>query len=104
MHGLKSAILAICQKSAVWQCPVSAALKNGSQDFFPFNVYILILIFKKNMKPLSAVPPGLLVIQVQIQAVWCIVFKKYSKELQWFPLSNRTDNIGHQVVTAAHNN
>ena len=37
MHGLKSAILAIFQQSADWldwPCPVSAALQNGSQDFF----------------------------------------------------------------------
>ena len=37
MHGLKSAILAIFQKSADWldwPCPVSAALQNSSQDFF----------------------------------------------------------------------
>jgi hypothetical protein len=37
MHGLKSAILAIFQKSADWldwPCPGSAALQNGSQDFF----------------------------------------------------------------------
>jgi len=37
MHGLKSAILAIFQKSADWldwPCPVSAALQNGSKDFF----------------------------------------------------------------------
>jgi hypothetical protein len=37
---LKSAILAIFQKSAEWLdllCPVRAALQNGSQDFFfPF--------------------------------------------------------------------
>ena len=46
MHGLKSAILAIFQKLADWldwPCPVSAALQNGSQDFF-FLFYILILI------------------------------------------------------------
>ena len=37
MHGLKSAILAIFQKSAHWldwQCPVSAALQNRPQDLF----------------------------------------------------------------------
>ena len=46
MHGLKSAILAIFQKSADlldWPCPVSEALQNGSQEFF-FLFYILILI------------------------------------------------------------
>ena len=45
MHGLKSAILAIFQKSADWldwPCPVSAALQNGSQEFFLFYIYILI--------------------------------------------------------------
>ena len=47
MHGLKSAILAIFQKSTDWldwPCPVSAALQTGSQDFFPL-FYILILIY-----------------------------------------------------------
>jgi hypothetical protein len=37
MHGLKSAILAIFQKSADWldwPCPVSAAFQNSLQDFF----------------------------------------------------------------------
>ena len=37
MFGIKSAILAIFQNSADWldwPCPVSAALQNGSQDFF----------------------------------------------------------------------
>jgi hypothetical protein len=47
MHGLKSAILAIFQKSADWldcPCPVSAALQNGSQDFF-FLFYIKNFIY-----------------------------------------------------------
>jgi hypothetical protein len=47
MHGLKSAILAIFQKSADWldwPCPVSAALKNGSLIFF-FNILIFINFF-----------------------------------------------------------
>ena len=38
MHGLKSAILTIFQKSTDWldwPCPVSAALQNSSKDFFP---------------------------------------------------------------------
>ena len=37
MHGLKSAILAIFQKSVDWldwPCPVSAALQNFPHDFF----------------------------------------------------------------------
>ena len=33
MHGLKSAILAVFQKGLGWLCPVSAALKNPSQQF-----------------------------------------------------------------------
>jgi len=33
MHGLKSAILAIFQDGLGWLCPVSAALKNPSQEF-----------------------------------------------------------------------
>ena len=34
------------------------------------------------MKPLSEVAPGLLVIQIQIQAVWnCIVMSQYYKQL-----------------------
>jgi hypothetical protein len=47
MYGLKSDILAIFQKSADWldwPCPVSAALQNGSQDFFLFS--LLIYFFK----------------------------------------------------------
>ena len=42
MYGLKSAILAIIQKSANWldwPCPISAALKTGSWDFFFSLVY-----------------------------------------------------------------
>ena len=44
MHVLKSAILAIFHKLADWldwPCPASAALQNGSQEFFLF--YILIV-------------------------------------------------------------
>jgi hypothetical protein len=33
MQGLKSAILAIFQNGLEWLCPVSAALKNPSQEF-----------------------------------------------------------------------
>ena len=72
MHGLKSAILAIFQKSANWldwPCPVIAALQNRTQDLF-FLFYILIFIYFLNMKPLSEVATGLLVVQIQIQAVW----------------------------------
>ena len=53
MHGLKSAILAIFQKSADWldwPCPVSAALKNRPHDLFSL-FYILIFISFLNMKP-----------------------------------------------------
>ena len=74
MHGLKSAILAIFQKSADWldwPCPVSAALQNGSQDFFfSFTFTFKFSFIFLNMKPLSEVAPRLLVIQIQIQAVW----------------------------------
>ena len=64
MHDLKSEILTIFHKLADWldwPCPVSAALRNGSQNSFLF--YIL------HMKPLSEVAPCLLVIQIQIRAV-----------------------------------
>ena len=33
MQGLKSAILAIFQNELGWLCPVSAALKNPSEEF-----------------------------------------------------------------------
>ena len=33
MQGFKSAILAIFQNGLGWPCPVSAALKNPSQEF-----------------------------------------------------------------------
>ena len=33
MQGLESAILATSQNGLEWLCPVSAALKNPSQDF-----------------------------------------------------------------------
>ena len=72
MYGLKSAILAIFQKLADWldwPCPVSAALQNCSQDFFFSFIFSFSFIFL-HMKPLSEVTPGLLVIQIQIQAVW----------------------------------
>ncbi len=71
MHGLKSAILAIFQKSADWldwPCPVSAALQNGSQEFFLSFIFKFLSIFL-NMKPSSEVAPGLLVIQIPIKAV-----------------------------------
>ena len=48
MHGLKSAILAIFQISADWldwPCPVSAALQNDSQDFFPSLLYSNLNLF-----------------------------------------------------------
>ena len=53
------------------RCPVSAALKTAHWIFFLF--YILILIHFFPMKPLSEVAPGLLVIQIQIQAVWAVM-------------------------------
>ena len=65
MHGLKSDILAI-QKTADWldwPCPVSAALQNGSQEFFLSFIFKFLSIFL-NMKPSSEVAPGLLVIQI----------------------------------------
>jgi len=49
MHGLKSAILAIFQKSADWldwPCPVSAALQNHPQDLFFSFMYIILFFFK----------------------------------------------------------
>ena len=63
MHGLKSAILAIFQKSADWldwldwPCPVSPALQNSSQDLFFSFTFKLSFIFL-NMKPLSEISPG----------------------------------------------
>ena len=66
MHGLKSEILTIFHKLADWldfPCPVSAALQNYSQDFFPFSLLFIFL-------PSLEVAPGLLIIQIQIQAVW----------------------------------
>ena len=56
--------------------------QNGSQEFFFSFMFKFLFIFL-NMKPLSEVAPDLLVIQIQIQAVWyswmlwnerCIVF------------------------------
>ena len=62
MHGLKSAILALFQP-----CPASAALQSGSQIFCLLYLNFYLSFF--NMKPLSEVGPGLLVVQIQIQAV-----------------------------------
>ena len=79
MHGLKSTILVICQKSANWQdwpCPVSAALQNRPQDFFFLFIFSFIFL---NMKPLSELAPGILVIQIPIQAVWNIMPPSYGK-------------------------
>ena len=56
-----------------WPCPVSAALQNGSQDFF-FSYTFKFLFIVLNMKPLSEVAPGLLAIQIQVQAVCLIHF------------------------------
>ena len=81
MHGSKSAILTIFQKSADWLdwlCPISTALQNGSQDiFFPFIFYFPFFL---DMKPLSKVAPCLLVIQIQIQAVCEVIQPEFSSE------------------------
>ena len=48
MHGLKSAILAIFQKSADWldwPCPVSAALHIRSQDLFCLLLFSILIDF-----------------------------------------------------------
>ena len=47
---------------------VSAALQNRPQDFFIFFIFQFLFIFL-NMKPLSEVASGVLVIQIPIQAV-----------------------------------
>jgi hypothetical protein len=66
MHGIKSAILPFFQKSADWlDWP---ALQNGSQYFFFSFIFKFSFVFL-NAKPLSEVAPGLLVSQIQIQAV-----------------------------------
>ena len=74
MNGLKGAILATFQKLADWldwPCPVSAVLKNGWLIFFFSFLFQFSFIFL-NMKLLSEVAPRLLVIQIQIQAVWIV--------------------------------
>ena len=43
-------------------------LKNHPQNIFLFSLLICFL----NMKPLSEVSAGILVIQIQIQAVWTV--------------------------------
>jgi hypothetical protein len=66
MHGLKSEILAVCQKSADWldwPCPVSAALHFYSLDFFLFSIFIF--KYETNVRK-SASPFG---IQIQIQSM-----------------------------------
>ena len=48
MHGLRSATLAIFQKSSDWldwRCPVSAALQNRLQDLLLFSILISIYFF-----------------------------------------------------------
>ena len=56
-----------------WLRPVSASIQNSSQDIF---VSLIFIFYYKlcflNTKPLSEVASILLVIQIQIQAVWCI--------------------------------
>ena len=67
MHGLKSAILAISQKLPDWLdwlCPISAALH-----------------FCPELKLTSEVTPGLLVIQIQIQAAFRDSKSEQVKEL-----------------------
>ena len=49
MDGLKSAILAIFQKWAIWldwPCPVSAVLQNHQQDFFSLLYFNFDLFFE----------------------------------------------------------
>ena len=48
--------------------------QNGSQMFFFTFIFIYIFIFL-NVKPLSEVATGLLVIQIQIQAVWEVIMQ-----------------------------
>ena len=70
MHGLKSAILATLPEISDWlnwPCPDSAALQNRQQDFF--SLFSFNLHFFSNIKPFLEVPPGFLVIQIQIEAV-----------------------------------
>jgi hypothetical protein len=51
-----------------WPCPVSAVFHNHPQDLFSL-LYFNLHLFFLNMKPLSEVVPGFLVIQIPIQAV-----------------------------------
>ena len=70
MHGLKSAIWAIFQKSADWldwPCPFSAAVHFRSQDFFLFSILIFIYFFK--YETIVIKNACCLVIQIQIQAL-----------------------------------
>ena len=88
MHGLESAILAIFPKSGNWldwPCPVSAALQNCSF------LFIFLFLFL-NMKPLLEVAPGLLVIQIPIQAVWKIYYN-FRKQYIAFVLSVSNSQI-----------
>ena len=79
VHVLKTAILAIFQKSANWldwPCPVSAALQNHPQDLcFSFKSSFSFIFL--NMRPLSEAVPSILVIQIQIQAVWNKSFTRF---------------------------
>ena len=95
MHGFKSAILAIFQKSADWldwPCPVSAALQNGSQDFFFSFIFKYFFIFLK-MKPLSEAVPGLF--SFRSRSKQCDV--KAGLVNSWFHFFYVTDrlNVGH---------
>ena len=52
--------------------------KNRPQDLiFSFILYFLFILL--NMKPSPEVVPGLLVIQIQIQALWAIFISKWGK-------------------------
>jgi hypothetical protein len=71
MDGLKSVILAILPEISNWldwPSPVRAAIQNRQQDFIFSFIFQFAFIFS-NIKPLPEVPPGFLVIQIQIEAV-----------------------------------
>ena len=50
MQGLKSAILAIFWNGLGWLCPVSAALKNPSQEFKFFVLFCVLINLQKDWK------------------------------------------------------
>ena len=64
MHELKSAILAILQKSADWPCLVSAAIQNGFFSLFSFDstidwrIYLILFLERlQPFNPQSLLPP-----------------------------------------------